>query len=309
MSVVYERIYIRFKGRVLGPLAHEKVVELVARGQITRDQDMSSDAVNWTKASEFTTFFPPVQTTSVKANPVAVQPVTPAYESWFVNVDDQADKAFDEPQIKQMIAAGTIQPSTQMWNQELGAWQDAVLIRPQWFMGTNQVSNPSGATGPSETGEVTVQSIGQLLLSARNWLNFLSILGLIVSTITLFVITGLFLYAVVSELNVPVKLAAVIAAGGQLLSFAVGLYFFVRLNKYAGLLTAIKFRNEAAEVNAAVVGQRHLWPTLTLACLLWTIATLVGMLALIVAWQLQPKGDDEQFTYAPSSLLVKPGTI
>jgi hypothetical protein len=37
-----DRVYIRFKGRVLGPLTQEKTMDMVKRGQITRQHELSS---------------------------------------------------------------------------------------------------------------------------------------------------------------------------------------------------------------------------------------------------------------------------
>jgi hypothetical protein len=48
-----EQIYVRFKGKVLGPLTLQKVQELARRGQITRMHDLSSDGISWLKAEEF----------------------------------------------------------------------------------------------------------------------------------------------------------------------------------------------------------------------------------------------------------------
>ncbi len=55
--VTYERLYIRFKGRVLGPLTGEKVAELVKRGQITKQHEISTDSTEWKKAEEYPDLF------------------------------------------------------------------------------------------------------------------------------------------------------------------------------------------------------------------------------------------------------------
>lgn len=57
MSVQNERYYVRFKGRVLGPLTREKTMDLAKRGQITKQHELSPDGVAWKQAQEFPDLF------------------------------------------------------------------------------------------------------------------------------------------------------------------------------------------------------------------------------------------------------------
>jgi len=52
-----DNIYVRFKGRTLGPLTYQKIQDLVRRGQITRMHDLSYDGMSWIKAEEFGDLF------------------------------------------------------------------------------------------------------------------------------------------------------------------------------------------------------------------------------------------------------------
>jgi len=286
------------------------VVDLVARGQITRDHDMSSDAVNWAKASEFTTFFPPSPAQAVKAPPSKTEPDAPATETWFLNVDGDTVKSFDEPTIKKMIADGKIQSSNQLWNQDTSLWQDVGEFRPQWFAGAGR-STGTAASGTGERGgdEVCWRSLGQQLVSARSWLSFLSILGLIVGTIAFFTTTGLFFSAIVSNYSIALKLCLVIALIGQVLSALAWLYFFTRLLSYTGLLVAIKFRNEPAEIIASIAGQSVLWRTVTIVFLVWIISTVIGLLLVVIAWQLEPDNSDYEYGVVPVSIASNPAAV
>jgi hypothetical protein len=51
-----ERIFVRFKGRTLGPFNAERTRELYRRGQITKLHELSSDGVSWVKADQFPLF-------------------------------------------------------------------------------------------------------------------------------------------------------------------------------------------------------------------------------------------------------------
>ncbi|HBJ36008.1 MAG TPA: hypothetical protein DDZ51_14920 [Planctomycetaceae bacterium] len=48
-----DQVYVRFKGKVLGPLTLHKIQELARRGQVTRMHDLSADGITWVKAEEF----------------------------------------------------------------------------------------------------------------------------------------------------------------------------------------------------------------------------------------------------------------
>ena len=56
-----DRVYVRFRGRTLGPLTPDKVKDLIKRGQVTRMHELSGDGITWSKADEFGDFFPPLQ--------------------------------------------------------------------------------------------------------------------------------------------------------------------------------------------------------------------------------------------------------
>ncbi|TWU06439.1 DUF4339 domain-containing protein [Stieleria varia] len=53
-----ERVYVRFRGRTLGPLTPDKVKDLIRRGQVTRLHELSGDGITWVTAEEFGDFFP-----------------------------------------------------------------------------------------------------------------------------------------------------------------------------------------------------------------------------------------------------------
>ncbi len=52
-----DKIYVRFRGRTVGPLTSQKIQDMVRRGQITRLHELSDDGSSWTRADEFRDFF------------------------------------------------------------------------------------------------------------------------------------------------------------------------------------------------------------------------------------------------------------
>ena len=51
------QLYLRVRGRVLGPYDQEKLQSLVRRGQLSRMHEVSTDGANWVRASTYAELF------------------------------------------------------------------------------------------------------------------------------------------------------------------------------------------------------------------------------------------------------------
>ena len=51
------QLYLRVRGRVLGPYDEEKLKSLVRRGQLSRMHEVSTDGANWVRASTYAELF------------------------------------------------------------------------------------------------------------------------------------------------------------------------------------------------------------------------------------------------------------
>jgi hypothetical protein len=71
-----DQIFVRFKGRTLGPFSLERAMDMKRRGQITRLHELSTDGMSWVRATEFELLFPKEPlTSSVAPEPAASPPV------------------------------------------------------------------------------------------------------------------------------------------------------------------------------------------------------------------------------------------
>ena len=76
------QLYLRVRGRVLGPYDEEKLKSLVRRGQLSRMHEVSTDGANWVRASTYAELFvgAPVKLVApemqVAAPPPAQQPAS-----------------------------------------------------------------------------------------------------------------------------------------------------------------------------------------------------------------------------------------
>src|SRR5580658_9061928 len=51
------QLYLRVRGRVLGPYDEEKLQSLVRRGQLSRMHEVSTDGTHWVRASTYAELF------------------------------------------------------------------------------------------------------------------------------------------------------------------------------------------------------------------------------------------------------------
>ena len=121
MSVQNERFYVRFKGRVLGPLTREKTLELAKRGQITKQHELSPDGQAWRLAEEFTEFF--AQPTrgkksetqaDVSLQATIVQPEI-LEEQWYAHFDGSNQGPVNEAMMRQWIKESKVRRDTMVW--------------------------------------------------------------------------------------------------------------------------------------------------------------------------------------------------
>ena len=51
------RLYIRVRGRVLGPYDQERLQQMVRRGQLSRMHEISTDGTHWVRAATYSELF------------------------------------------------------------------------------------------------------------------------------------------------------------------------------------------------------------------------------------------------------------
>ncbi|MFM8172410.1 MAG: hypothetical protein ACKN81_02600, partial [Pirellulaceae bacterium] len=61
------QVYIRFRGRTVGPIVKAKALDMAKRGQLTRSHEISFDGSTWSLAGEMDEFFPAPVNASTKA--------------------------------------------------------------------------------------------------------------------------------------------------------------------------------------------------------------------------------------------------
>jgi len=285
MSVEYERIYIRFKGRVLGPMTQEKAVELIRRGQITKQHELSPDGVAWRPAEEFTSLFKSEgnsakQKVQDTKNDAIVSEPNP--QPWYANIDGANQGPVDESTLKRWIVDGKVTADTMIWRPGMQDWISAETIRPDWFPPESRSTGAKGKKSKSNgriegnSAELESQSANSeltVLLASRGWVQFLAILGLIFGTFAVVGSVAWFFLIATRDGSGPVKVIAVIIS---LVAIATAIAWFIGslfLLNYSNRLSVLKYRLTAEDIQQAMQSLNRFWKFTGIVVLIWLIVT------------------------------------
>ena len=236
-----DRYYVRFKGRVLGPMSGEKTNELVRRGQITRVHELSPDGIEWRKAEEFTEFYPKRSLVQAATEAVTDQqkPKQSEVAEWFVHMDGQNQGPAEESSIRLWIASGRVTPDSLVWKDGMAEWLAAELVRPQWFAG--RIATTTTSTKFDGGSAESLDVICSELRRQAFWIYFLAIVALFVSGIQ--VLWCLFVF--VTQIAAPPNNGTAVLIGLMVNFFAAlfsayGLFCGVQLLRYANSVAVLK---------------------------------------------------------------------
>jgi hypothetical protein len=263
-----DRIYLRFKGRVLGPLTSEKVREMVKRGQITRQHELSPDGTSWRLASEYDEFFPAptskvATTTSTSKVTEKAQP-TESTKEWYAHFDDTNQGPVDESSLRLWIASGKVNGRTMIWKNGMAEWMEAGMLRPEWF---SKQSTRATSSSPSSDvrlveGDGSIESYAADAYRPRNWILLLAISGVIIASLATIGSSLLFISAASASGAGPIKALSILTT---LLFFAAccgSFYIAILLFRVASSVEVLRYRQTSNEVQEVFQSYARFWKTL-----------------------------------------------
>jgi hypothetical protein len=282
----YDRIYIRFRGRTLGPITQIKAEDLIRRHQITKQHELSADSVSWRPADEL---FPDVfnelseESGEGEANkPATTQPVTavPVEVQWFAIIDGTQQGPVPELTLRTWIANGSVRPDTPIWREGLQQFIEAEKVRPEWFF------KPSAATHDEETAEEMPPALARVcnsLLISRKWTFLFGVAGLTISILALVGSTWMLLSTISQSERNPVILGRMLqhlATIVQTISLITG---FVLVLRYAQSLTPLRFAPTEARIGIALQRLTHVWMFAGIAAIVFScLFCLMILIAMVV---------------------------
>jgi hypothetical protein len=275
------RYFLRFKGRVLGPFTRDKALDMVKRGQITRQHELSQDGSNWSLAETFEEFFPANRgKTVVNATEaiIVADPVSnPKQTEWFAHLDGSNQGPVDESVIRSWIAAGKVTGNTMIWRSGMESWLEAGVVRPEWFPAkpTRSIS-PAGETDAKDPlNDKTIAVIHSVALGSRGWMLFLAILCIVLSAPGIIFSVLMFVAAISSAGSGPAKALQVVAILIQLFSLVVFLYINVLLIRVSSQLQVLHFKPTASSLKNLFTAYNQFWFTLGLVILVLLVLVLL----------------------------------
>ena len=287
MSVQNERYYVRFKGRVLGPLTREKTLELAKRGQITKQHELSPDGVEWKQAHEFPEFFSSERAVANQKSEQVVQKETTApdapTEEWYAHFNNSNQGPVDIKGMKNWIALGIVTKETMIWRPGMSEWQSAELIRAEWFgataAGKSSSQQPKTHSDSLSSGAGSDGDLSTTLVRMRVSVLFLAITGVVIGTVwTIGGVASFFLVATRDGSGL-VKVMAVIFS---LVHVATSIAWFtgsIFLLQFGNRLSVLIYRTETRDIERAlqtlVRVQPRLVPGYDLQCV-WRDHVLVN---------------------------------
>jgi hypothetical protein len=199
-----DRVYVRFKGKTLGPLTTEKVHGLIKRGQITRMHELSSDGLAWTRAEDFGVFF--AQRNSQQAThenprePTFPAPSTEATQhhsqprpgerpqddiEWYAHFNKQSQGPITTDALYDLIDNGTISSKTLVWRSGFEDWRPLEMAIPERFQSETQPTYDLLTSGSIiGTGKPSLH-FAKPLTEARGWTTFLAISGIVIGALNI----------------------------------------------------------------------------------------------------------------------------
>lgn len=125
-----KRLYVRVRGRVIGPFSLAQLKALRERGQFHRFHEVSEDRKRWVSAATLEELFADgaesvlaIEPTDARPGTAAAAPRTDPATEWFY-VDAQGNQAgpVSQDQLLSFARAGTIKGETLVWKEGLANW-------------------------------------------------------------------------------------------------------------------------------------------------------------------------------------------
>ncbi|MCL4191089.1 MAG: DUF4339 domain-containing protein [Thermoguttaceae bacterium] len=286
-------LYVRVRGKVLGPFVEEKLLSMARQGHLSRLHEVSTDGVSWVRASTYPELFavasipetgpksvgmsegytPPsthaqIESALAPASPAQVPVALSPERMWYY--DDFGSEAgpFPESTIRQLIDSGSISRETCVWTKGFPAWTPVRNV-PDLCPAGDRVPPPEAWDGTlPEREQSSSSTLITAALASNPWAISLAI--------TWIVLTAIFLIFWVVLLLSGVRTGSNVLVTQSLVSLFIGCTWTggaIMLLGYANALSRLRYERTTTSLARALEKLRLFWGY---AC----IAT-VGMVVLL----------------------------
>lgn len=153
-----ERWYVRERNRVSGPFTLAQLKAMLARGQLARFHDISTDQVAWKKASSLVELFavpewggagsataPAAATTDALGERGGPDPAAEG-ATWYYASGRQRQGPVTRQELLMLVARGELRRDSLVWTEGMTAWTPAKLV-PELDLGHSGSGVASGSRG------------------------------------------------------------------------------------------------------------------------------------------------------------------
>ncbi|MGA2253380.1 MAG: DUF4339 domain-containing protein [Thermoguttaceae bacterium] len=291
-------LYLRVRGRVLGPYGLEKLQTLVRRGQLSRMHEVSTDGTHWVQASSYAELFvgAPVKLiapevlnssppSSQQANastdiPLAgesseaaqARPRTPssAGRRWYYEHAGMQNGPVEEAVLRQLLLTGQLDSEALVWNEGMSQWAAASQI-PGLVSLVSRTARPS--SGSSQASDADVQSLCNAACASHPWVMFLSITAFVYAVLC--VATGFLILVHGANRGLPplVALGLFWIASGVIHSVG-----GILLINYASRLSGLRYRSNCKDLENSMYRLKTFW--MFVSIVLIVILAFIGFLTI-----------------------------
>jgi hypothetical protein len=286
---VDNQLYIRVRGRVLGPYDEEKLQGLARRGQLSRMHELSPDGVNWVRATNYPELFvgevaaiavvetavPTAQVfqSSPEANP-AGQRSPPGQQVWhYTNAGVQRGPV-DFANLQLLVAMGQVAPDDLVWNDGMTAWTPAGHVPGLIRQGANHVNVGPGEPANDRSLDPIPDYLAKSATSSRSWLTLLVILIGVYALLE--AIGGMYLLILGARMQATSLVASGVFSLMWAIDWAVGAYL---LNAYNSRLASLQYKKNARVLEKSLDTLRPIW---IYACI--NLIVMLAFIAFVAVW-------------------------
>ena len=277
------QLYLRVRGRVLGPYDQEKLQSLVRRGQLSRMHEVSTDGAHWVRASTYTELFvgapvrlaapemqvapppPAQQPANDLAIPIAEEavpqvPAAPklvvalaAGRSWHYEDRGAQHGPVDESVLRQMLATGQLDCDAMVWNDGMTQWAPASRISALVPLAAMD-RRPAGGGQRSNGSDDDLEDLCKAAAASRPWVLFLAIVAFVYSGLC--ILAGFLMLVHGADRG----LAPLVATGlFWIVSGVVTAVGGILLSNYANRLASLNYGRAAKVLEIAMERLKTFW--------------------------------------------------
>lgn len=282
------QLYVRIRGRILGPYDKEKLQSLARRGQLSRMHELSSDSTNWVRASTYPELFVGEDispTADASQNPRNIpdngqklgQSAQASKPRWWYGKNGAEAGPVDQATLQQMLSSGSLSPDDRVWTEGMAQWIPAKQV-PGLMPATSYLQGQPNAVGPNavipEQDAVLSASLCKSSTSSRPWVLFITIVFFIFAGFD--IVAGIFWIITGSRVHA----SPIVAAGFISLICSVDFAFggFLLLN-YASRMASLTYSRHALILERSLDSLRSFWIFISI-----NLIIALAFLIFVVVW-------------------------